>query len=167
MKRYCTRLSPRHRKLCASFIASPSPFQATDGPRKHALKPVSLERGQTGPYSPERNQKNRSVNGDTRMPDRGTPRKKTRTNHEKKLNTYFRRQSLVAAANSSHTDRKFSYQVSVKLAISCSAVRPAMVTPEWTMSPQVCTRVPFPACSSKLTHWARTTPREWSIHPTL
>src|SRR6267142_2614490 len=29
------------------------------------------------------------------------------------------------------------------------------------------TRVPFRGCSSKPTHCARTTPSEWSIHPTL
>src|SRR5206468_152523 len=56
---------------------------------------------------------------------------------------------------------------SVKLVITCSADCPAIFTPEWTISPQVCTRVPFLGCSSKLTHCARTTPSAWSIHPTL
>ena len=76
-------------------------------------------------------------------------------------------QSPLASASRSHADRKFSYQVLVNLVMICSAVCPAIFTPEWTMSPQVCTRVPLPECSSKLTHCARTTPSEWSIHPTL
>src|SRR5207245_11662884 len=76
-------------------------------------------------------------------------------------------QSPLASASRSHADRKFSYQVSVNLVMICSAVCPAIFKPEWTMSPQVSTRVPFPECSSKLTHCARTTPSEWSIHPTL
>src|SRR5260370_14301783 len=117
---------------------------------------------------PWKKPRNRSVHLDTKPPIASRREKKIhKSNHQKKLSTSFRRQSPLAVASLSQTDRKFSYHVSVKLAISCSAVRPAMVTPEWTMSPQVCTRVPFPACSSKLTHWARTTPRESSIHPTL
>jgi hypothetical protein len=80
---------------------------------------------------------------------------------------YPSHQSPLASASPSHTDRKFSYHVFVKLVMTCSAVCPAIFTPEWTMSPQVCTRVPFPGCSSKPTHCARTTPSEWSIHPTL
>src|SRR6266478_4663938 len=49
----------------------------------------------------------------------------------------------------------------------CSAVCPAIFTPEWTMSPQVCTRVPPAAASSNVTHCASTTPSEWSIQPTF
>ncbi len=76
-------------------------------------------------------------------------------------------QSPLASASRSHTDRRFSYHVSPEADDDLLAVRPAIFTPEWTMSPQVCTRVPFLGCSSKLTHCASTTPSAWSIHPTL
>ena len=66
-----------------------------------------------------------------------------------------------------HRSKIFVPCLSVKLMMTCSAVRPAIFTPEWTMSPEVCTRVPFLGCSSKLTHCASTTPSAWSIHPTL
>lgn len=42
----------------------------------------------------------------------------------------FRAQSPLASARRSHADRKFSYHVSVKLVMTCSAVSPAIFTPE-------------------------------------
>src|SRR5260370_28557818 len=89
------------------------------------------------------------------------------SNARKELRTRLTGQSPLASPSRSHADRKFSYHVSVKLVMTCSAVCPAIFTPEWTISPQVCTRVPFLACSSKLTHSAKTTPRACSIHPTF
>ena len=43
---------------------------------------------------------------------------------------YSSNQSPLASASRSHADRKFSYHVSVKLVMTCSAVRPAIFTPE-------------------------------------
>lgn len=43
----------------------------------------------------------------------------------------------AASARRSQTARKFSYQVAVKLLTRSSTLRPPMVTPECTTSPQV------------------------------
>jgi hypothetical protein len=74
--------------------------------------------------------------------------------------SYRSLQSPLATTISSQAERNFSYHVSVNFVIRCSAVCPAIVTPECTTSPQVCTRVPPPTASSKLTHCASTTPSE-------
>ncbi len=47
----------------------------------------------------------------------------------KPFTTYILAQSPLASASPSQTDRKFSYHVSVKLVMTCSAVRPAIFNP--------------------------------------
>src|SRR5260370_8162036 len=115
---------------------------------------------------PWKKPRNRSVHLDTKPPIASRREKKIhKSNHQKKLSTSFRRQSPLAVASLSQADRKFSYHVPVKLAISCSALRPAMVTPEWTIPPHTSTRAPFPSSSSTPTPWSTTPPRPHPTHP--
>ena len=76
-----------------------------------------------------------------------------------------RRDYTPTSANSSQSERKFSYQVSVKTPTRYSAVRPAMAMRAGLISPQVRTDVPPERCSSNSTHWCRVMPRARSIQP--